>query len=144
MRGTNRRIPLIEDQKYRVFLCLVHDDVIKWKHFQLYWHFVRGIHRSPVDSPYKCQWRGAWINGWANNREAGDWRRHCAHYDVTIMIILFVSHFLRWQFMLAICNKIKWTWTAKFETTKSWNKANGTRCIISNSRTCCGMMHEII
>ena len=23
-----------------------HDDVIKWKHFPRYWHFVRGIHRS--------------------------------------------------------------------------------------------------
>ena len=26
------------------------DDVIKWKHFPLYWPFVRGIHRSPVNS----------------------------------------------------------------------------------------------
>ena len=23
-----------------------------------------------------------WINGWVNNREAGDLRRHCAHYDI--------------------------------------------------------------
>ena len=27
---------------------ITHDDVIKWKHFPLYWPFVRGIHRSPV------------------------------------------------------------------------------------------------
>ena len=27
----------------------------------------------------------AWINGWVNNREAGDLRRHRAHYDVTVM-----------------------------------------------------------
>ena len=27
----------------------------------------------------------AWINGWVNNREAGDWSRHRAHYDVTVM-----------------------------------------------------------
>ena len=32
-------------------------DVIKWKHFQRYWPFVRGIHRSPVNSPHKDQWR---------------------------------------------------------------------------------------
>ena len=38
-----------------------HDDVIKWKHFPRYWPFVRGIHRSPVDSPHKSQWRGALI-----------------------------------------------------------------------------------
>ena len=71
-----------------------HDDVIKWKHFPRYWPFVRGIHRWPVNSPHKDQWRGAlmfslicaWINGWVNNREAGDYRCHHAHYDVTVMI----------------------------------------------------------
>ena len=70
-----------------------HDDVIKWKHFPRYWPFVRGIHRSPVNSPHKGQWRGALmfffictrINGWVNNGEAGDLRRHGAHYDVTVM-----------------------------------------------------------
>ena len=70
-----------------------HDDVIKWKHFPRYWPLVRGIHRSSVNSPHKGQLRGplmfslicAWINGWVNNCEAGDLRRHCAHYDVTVM-----------------------------------------------------------
>ena len=71
----------------------LHDDVIKWKHFPRYWPFVRGIHRSPVNSPHKGQWRGAlmfslicvWINGWINTREAGDLRRYRGHYDVIIM-----------------------------------------------------------
>ena len=27
----------------------------------------------------------AWINGWVSNGEAGDLRRHRAHYDVTVM-----------------------------------------------------------
>ena len=70
-----------------------HDNVIKWKHFPRYWPFVRGIHRSSVNSPDKGQWRGAlmfslicaWINGWVYNREAGDIRRHRAHYDVIVM-----------------------------------------------------------
>ena len=70
-----------------------HDDVIKCRHFPRYWPFVRGIHRSPVNSPHKGQWRGAlmfslicaWINGWVNKREAGDLRRHRAHYDVIVM-----------------------------------------------------------
>ena len=35
--------------------------VIKWKHIPCYWSFVRGIHRSPVNSPHKGQWRGALI-----------------------------------------------------------------------------------
>ena len=30
-----------------------HDGVMKWKHFQRYWPFVRGIHRSPVNSPQR-------------------------------------------------------------------------------------------
>ena len=72
----------------------IHDDVIKWKHLPRYWPFVRGIHRSPVIFPHKGQWREAlmfslicvWINGWVNNREAGDLRRYRAHFDVTLMI----------------------------------------------------------
>ena len=36
-----------------------HDDVIKWKHFPRHWPFVREIHRPPVNSPHKGQWRGA-------------------------------------------------------------------------------------
>ena len=67
--------------------------VIKGKHFPRYWPFVRGIHRSPVNFPHKGQWREAlmfslicaWINGWVNNREAGDFRRHRAHYDVHVI-----------------------------------------------------------
>ena len=31
----------------------------QWKHFPYYWPFVRGIHRSPVNSSHKNQWRGA-------------------------------------------------------------------------------------
>ena len=37
----------------------IHDDVIKWRQFPRYWPFVRGIHRSPVNSLHKGQWRGA-------------------------------------------------------------------------------------
>ena len=69
------------------------DDVIKWNHFPRYCPFVRGIHRSSVNSPHKGQWRGAlmfslicpWINGWVNYREAGDLRRHRGHCDVSVM-----------------------------------------------------------
>ena len=70
-----------------------YDDVMKWKHFPRYWPFVRGIHRFPVNSPHKGQWRGAlmfsliclWINDWVNDREAGDLRRNRAHHDVIVM-----------------------------------------------------------
>ena len=81
------------DRWYIYMIFKHHDDVIKWKHFPRYWPFVLGIHRSAVNSPHKGQWRGAlmfsficaWINGWVNNREADDLRRHRAHYDVIVM-----------------------------------------------------------
>ena len=54
---------------------------------------MRGIHRSPLNSPHKGQWRGTLIfslicartNGWVKNREVGDLRRHPAHYGVIVM-----------------------------------------------------------
>ena len=74
---------------------LVHDDVVKWKHFfrvigPLCGEFTG---HPPVTSPRKGQWRGALMssliyaltNGWVNNRDAHDLRRHRAHYDVTVM-----------------------------------------------------------
>ena len=72
-----------------------------WRHqieiFPRCWPFVRGIHRLPVNSPHKGQWREvlilslicAWTNGWVNNRDADDLRRHRAHYDVTLMLWVF-------------------------------------------------------
>ena len=59
-------------------------------------------HRSPVNYPHKGQRRGAlmfslicaWINGWVNNREAGDLRHYIAHYDVTVMANTQNSSFL--------------------------------------------------
>ena len=76
-------------------ILIEHDDVIKWKHFPRNWPFVRGVHRSPLNFHHKGQRRGAlllsligaWINGWVNNRDAGDLRRHRAHYNVTVMNI---------------------------------------------------------
>ena len=46
-------------------ISILHDDVIKWKHFPRYWPFVRGIHRSPVNSSHKGQWRGALMLLWS-------------------------------------------------------------------------------
>ena len=48
---------------------------------------------SPVPGEHKGRWHGAlmfslicvWINGWINNRGAGDLRRHRTHYDVIVM-----------------------------------------------------------
>ena len=42
----------------------------------------------------------AWINGWVNNREAINLRRHRAHYDVTVMY----SNYEMGQFMSKYVN----------------------------------------
>ena len=109
---------------------IFHDDVIKWKHFPRYWPFVREIYRSPVNPPQNGQWRGAlmfsvtcaWINGWVNNCEAGDLRRHRAHYDVIVMLQVYFTgtgaiirlfqcqwrnmsnSVIRWIFVLILCS----------------------------------------
>ena len=41
--------------------------------------------QRPVTRSFDVSLICAWINAWVNNREAGDLRRHCAHYDVTVM-----------------------------------------------------------
>ena len=43
----------------------LHDVVIKWKHFPRYWPFVRGIHRSPVNSPHKGSDAELWCFLWS-------------------------------------------------------------------------------
>ena len=55
----------------------------------------------PVNSPHKGPWREALmfslvyacINGWVNNREAGDLRRHRAHYDVIVMKEILIHQY---------------------------------------------------
>ena len=87
------KLPQRQSHVMRIRLEQIYDDVIKWKHFPRYWPFVWGIHRSPVNSPHKGQWRGAFmfslisasINGGVNNREAGNLRRFRNDYDVIIM-----------------------------------------------------------
>ena len=63
---------------------------------------------------HKGQWRGAllfslicaWINGWVNNREASDLRRHRAHYDIAVMFALltkFITYTCTfWRFELLV------------------------------------------
>ena len=69
-----------------------------WRHemetFSALLALCAGNSLVPVNSPHKGQWCGAlmfsliciWINGWVNNREAGDLRRHRGRYDGHVMI----------------------------------------------------------
>ena len=103
--------------------------------FRRYWTFMRGIHRSTGKFLHKCQWRGAlvfslicaWTNGWVNNRGAGDLRRHCAHYDVTLMNNfhclnpnIFMKHWTRIVVILTTCSSLA-TQKLSFGTTSNEN-----------------------
>ena len=67
-----------------------------WRHqmetFSAWLVLCAGNSPVPVNSPHKGQWRGALMfslicmNGWVNNREAGDLRRYPVHYDVIVML----------------------------------------------------------
>ena len=61
-----------------------------WRHqmetFSALLAICAGNSQVPFDVSLIC----VWIN-WVNNREAGDLRRYCTHYDVTVMIILGVG-----------------------------------------------------
>ena len=75
-----------------------------WRHqmetFSALPALCEGIHRSPVDSPHKDQWRGilmfsficAWTHDWANNQDVGDLKRRRAHYCIIVMWIQMVIH----------------------------------------------------
>ena len=66
---------------------------LKWKTFSALLALCK--ENPPVTGgfPSKHQWGGAlmfslicaWANRWANNRDADELRRHCAHYDVAVM-----------------------------------------------------------
>ena len=73
---------------------LKNDDVIKWKRFPRYWPFVRGIHRSPVNSLQKRPVTRSFDvffdlrlkKRLSKQCEAGDLRRQRAHYDVIVIV----------------------------------------------------------
>ena len=74
-----------------------------WRHqmeaFSALLALCAGNSPVPVNSPHKGQWRGVlmfslicvWINGWINNRGAGDLIRHRGHYDFNVMLFCSFS-----------------------------------------------------
>ena len=68
-----------------------------------------GISWSQVNPKHKRRWREAltfplicaWIDGWFNNRDAGDLRRHRAHYDAIVKgVATLISRACSWQWNL--------------------------------------------
>ena len=89
----------------------IHDESLTWKTFRvtgpLCGEFTdhRRIPRSKASGVelWCFLWSALWINSWENNREAGDLRRHRAHYDV-IVILRVVDQICSFHY-LQICSK---------------------------------------
>ena len=110
------------------WVILFHDDVIKWKHFPRYLPFVREIYRSPVNSPHKGQWRGAFmffdlrLNKRLNKRSWGWWFetssyplwRHCNVNATRNCFLLPIRH---WTVPLPMFPSIK-IWDRHHDTMK--------------------------
>ena len=89
-----------------------------WRHqmetFSALLAICAGNSPVPVNSPHKGQWRGALvfpliyarINGWVNNGEAGDLRRHRIHYDVTVMTHSSMLRILASRRKIHVYNKL--------------------------------------
>ena len=78
------------------FLYIYHDDVIRWKHSPRYWPFGRELTgdtghlwiplTKASDAELWCfLWSAREQTDWVNNPDAGDLRRHRAHYDFTLI-----------------------------------------------------------
>ena len=96
-----------------------HDDVIKWKHFPRYSPFVRGIQRSPVNSPAQrpvAQSFDVFFDPHLNKRlskQSWGWgflRWHRAHYDVTVVHVWWMGPCLPWGRISSICHSRVSNW----------------------------------
>ena len=126
-----------------------------WRHqmetFSRYWPFLRGIHRSSVNSSHKSHWRGAlifcficaWINAWVSNREAGDLRRRGAQHDVITMDNCKTRGwtYTFWDLVHLILRVCRATMTTKStkpnshthtHTTRIWNPPNTKSDVVNN------------
>ena len=89
-----------------------------WRHqmetFSALLAICAGNSPVPVNSPHKGQWRGALmfslictsIKGWVNNREAGELRRHSAHYDVIVMLSTNIMIFYWYYYICTVVSLI--------------------------------------
>ena len=71
---------------------------------------------------HKGQWRWAltlslicaWSNGWANNRDTGDLKRHRAHYVATVMIWQLEAYILKFESNFGSCMGPDWAFYSSF------------------------------
>ena len=83
---TQELIVSLKSETYNVCIGIkFHNNVIKWNIFRvtgpLWEEFTGHRCRRTLALSLIC----ACTNSWENNRDAGDLRRHCVHYDLTVM-----------------------------------------------------------
>ena len=59
-----------------------------------------------------------WTNVWANTRDASDLRRHCVHYDVTVMEYDAYDK----MYMITNCRRSKWCWSKSVKKLSSFSE----------------------
>ena len=70
----------------------------------------------------------AWINGWVNNREAGDLRQHRAHYDVTVLQRTWYDYQETWVAWVHECIiSYLISWYEQYTIHRQWNQI---RCFV--------------
>ena len=102
------------------YYCVPQHSILWWLHQMEKFYTLLAIclGNSPVTGEFPTQWPVmrsfgvffficAWINGWVNNNEDGDLRRHHAHYDVIVMDICAHLHYFLWR-QQAGCLPINW------------------------------------
>ena len=112
----------------------------------------------PLNSPHKVQWRGAlvfsliwvWINGWVNNRHAGDLRRFRVHYDVIVMgdwsAKPILAHLCNPSYFTIFVNPHRALLTKTSKPASNWG-AGYNNCIIKNmdviNHSCSNFNHSL-
>ena len=85
-----------------------HVDVIRWNHLPRYWPFVRGNHhrwfpsQRSVTRTFDVFSDLRLSKRWINSRDAGDLRRHRAHYDVNVIDWLVLSLMLLSNYYIVV------------------------------------------
>ena len=95
-------------------------------------------------------WICAWISGWVNNREAGDLRRHCAHYDVTVitsttflgclqrMMSKLLCHLGNTSYFAQLCRSLAAIWSHGEQSKADWiQEKTGVCNMIKRLRSIC-------
>ena len=103
-------------------------DVMTWKHFPCYWSFCAG--NSPVTCEFPSQRPVTWsfevvflmLNGWLNNRDAGDWRQHLAHYDGIVMWLAYVMIVMMEPHQCPIGKHSHYSLAVEYTKVCSWTK----------------------